>query len=85
MGCSSSKGTSEEVPSVIQDTRVLKTNSEVTEFRDKTISKDIGLYDDAMTCLCFRCEKCKKALENAAVMNAVDSEEVDFLTVYAKW
>eukprot|EP00835_Amoeboradix_gromovi_P002469 NODE_140_length_17926_cov_0.139620.p15 type:complete len:122 gc:universal NODE_140_length_17926_cov_0.139620:1728-2093(+) len=48
-------------------------------------SKDSGLYDEAMTCLCFRCDKCLRALENTKKINeSITGEEntVEFVTEY---
>ena len=64
-----------------------ESNNRMLELRnEKAISKDAGLYDEAMTCLCFTCDKCLKAMENTDKMNSKNAEkpedEVDLVTSY---
>ena len=45
---------------------------------------DTQMFDLAMTCLCFKCDKCLQALSSFPVaMDPTNVEEIEFCTVYA--
>eukprot|EP00834_Sanchytrium_tribonematis_P002023 NODE_55_length_29507_cov_0.809712.p26 type:complete len:118 gc:universal NODE_55_length_29507_cov_0.809712:9643-9996(+) len=50
-------------------------------------NSDTEIYDAAMQCLCFRCEKCLKVLNANLIIkdlksNPATTEEIEFVTMY---
>ncbi len=58
--------------------KTIKSKQNVILNSNFIISKDVGLYDEAMTCLCFRCDKCLKALQNSQTMTTTTDIYADF-------
>ena len=53
-----------------------KSMSRLGDEFDKQSNSSTKIYDDAMLCLCFTCEKCLKVIENKSINSGLSCPEI---------